>query len=391
MEKILSMKIEDMPGYFYNCPCGRRHSVDIENISVGEDILVDLPKILGSFKGKKILLVWDDNTKRVAPSVPDILTGAGFDIEIFTLEKQNNPIIVPDEYTVGSILIATGDDIGLLLGVGSGTVNDLCKIVSYKMKLPSVTVATAPSMDGYASTLSPLIVKNSKVTYPSHYPYAIVADVSILKNAPKEMLLAGFGDIVGKYTALADWQLTVKINSEYYCETTVQLVKNAVNKCVSVSEQYIKRDPEAVKSMMEALILSGIAMGLVGISRPASGSEHHLAHFWELDALAKNKEHPLHGNSVGAGCVVVATAYKLLKDKYEELADIEVPDPEYLKSIYSKIGAAASPKDLGIEKEVFRDSVRNAYRIRPRYTIFNFTKNHGYLDMLADILTDMFY
>lgn len=382
-----------MTSYSYECSCGRRHSVDIRNIAVGQGVLNSLPEILAEFKERKIIVVSDCNTRKIAGDrVLGILQDAGFTgLSTYLLESEDYPIVVPDERVVARLLYETPNDTALLLAVGSGTINDICKIVSYKMGIASATVGTAPSMDGYASSMSPLIVNHSKVTYLSHYPYAIVCDSEIMATAPDVMFRAGFGDIVGKYTALADWQLTVKINHEYYCETTAQLVRNAVDLCVKNAERYMQRDPEAIDCMNEALLLSGIAMGLVGISRPASGCEHHMAHFWELDALKKGIEHPLHGNSVGVGSIVACEAYKIMKARYTEIRDIDVPEPDFLRELYRKTGSALTPSELGVPRKVFLDCINNAYRIRPRYTIFNYAKNAGILPELADILTGVFY
>lgn len=393
MDSILNKKVCDMTGYSYQCSCGRRHSVDIRKIAIGKGVVNSLPEILAEFKEKKIIVVSDCNTRKIAGDrVLAILQNAGFTgLSTYTLESEDYPIVVPDERVVARLLYETPNDTALLLAVGSGTINDTCKIVSYKMGIASATVGTAPSMDGYASSMSPLIVNHSKVTYLSHYPYAIVCDSEIMATAPDVMFRAGFGDIVGKYTALADWQLTVKINHEYYCETTAQLVRNAVDLCVKNAERYMQREPEAIDCMNEALLLSGIAMGLVGISRPASGCEHHMAHFWELDALKRGIEHPLHGNSVGVGSIVACEAYKIMKARYPEIRDIDVPEPDFLREIYIKTGSALTPGELGVPREVFHDCINNAYRIRPRYTIFNYAKNAGILPELADILTGVFY
>lgn len=393
LDSILNMKVCDMTGYSYQCSCGRRHSVDIRKIAIGKGVVNSLPEILAEFKEKKIIVVSDCNTRKIAGDrVLAILQNAGFTgLSTYTLESEDYPIVVPDERVVARLLYETPNDTALLLAVGSGTINDTCKIVSYKMGIASATVGTAPSMDGYASSMSPLIVNHSKVTYLSHYPYAIVCDSEIMATAPDVMFRAGFGDIVGKYTALADWQLTVKINHEYYCETTAQLVRNAVDLCVKNAERYMQREPEAIDCMNEALLLSGIAMGLVGISRPASGCEHHMAHFWELDALKKGVEHPLHGNSVGVGSIVACEAYRIMKERYPDIRDIEVPEPDFLRETYKKTGSALTPGELGVPREVFHDCINNAYRIRPRYTIFNYAKNAGILPELADILTGVFY
>lgn len=391
-QEILKMKVNDMPGYRYHCSCGREHGVDINRIEMGRGVIDKIPEIIHKFKDRTVLIVCDENTLKIAGErVQEILEESGFNTRMHVAYSPDYPILVPDAFTVGRLMIAAEDDTGLILGVGSGTINDICKIVSYKMKLDSVIVCTAPSMDGYASTLSPLIVDKQKITYPSHYPYAIVADIEIMKDAPLEMLRAGFGDIVGKYTALADWRLTVIVNKEYYCDTTAKLMQNAVDKVIDNTERYFARDLDAMYNVTEALMLAGISMGLVGISRPASGSEHHLAHFWELDALAKGIEHPLHGNSVGVGSIITSEAYRIMSERFEEPKAVNPPSPYLLRKIYGIADMPLSPKDLDIAKDVFHDSIRNAYRIRPRYTIFNYTKDRGLLEKMADDLTEIFY
>ncbi len=392
-QDILHMKAQEMTGYSYLCDCGRTHSVDIKKIAVGKGVVNRVPELLAEYKDKKIILVSDKNTWEIAgEKVYNILQENGFEaVTTYTAESEDYPIVVPDERVVARLLYETPNDTALLLAVGSGTINDLCKIVSYKMGIASATIGTAPSMDGYASPMSPLIVNHSKVTYLSHYPVAIVCDSEIMATAPKVMFQAGFGDIVGKYTALADWQLTVKMNGEYYCKTTADLVRNAVNLCVENAEKYMAGDYDAIDTMNDALLLSGIAMGLVGISRPASGCEHHMAHFWELDALKKGIEHPLHGNSVGVGSIVACEAYKIMKERYEDIREIEVPDPDFIRDIYRKTGSALTPGEIGVPRDVFNDCINNAYRIRPRYTIFNYAKNAGFLPELANILTEVFY
>ena len=389
---ILNMRVSDMPGISYQCDCGKRHSVEIRRIEAGRGVLQHIADCLKPFQERQILIVCDENTFRIAgEQVQALLQTAGYRTELLILSTEGYPVLIPDERAVGSVQIHAGDDTGLILGVGSGTINDLCKIVSYKMKLPSVIVGTAPSMDGYASTMSPLIIDRHKITYPSHYPDMIIADSDIMKDAPDDMLRAGFGDIVGKYTALSDWRLTVAVNGEFYCETTAALVKNAVDLCVQNVERFMRRDPEAVTVMTEALLLSGIAMGLVGITRPASGSEHHLAHYWELDAIEKGKAHPLHGNSVGLASIASAEAYAVMSERFETVARVQAPDPDMLRTLYAKAGSALHPAQLGISRDVFKESLNNGYRIRPRYTIFNFTKDHGMLPEIAAIVTERMF
>ena len=134
--KILSMKVSEMPGYGFDCSCGRHHSVDINRIITGTGILDQLPEAIAEFKDKTILVVADDNTVKIGGyKVKQLLDDNGFKTELLVLEYPDYPVLLPDERIVGTLLVHTTDDVGLLLGVGSGTINDLCKIVSYKMKL----------------------------------------------------------------------------------------------------------------------------------------------------------------------------------------------------------------------------------------------------------------
>ena len=202
--------------------------------------------------------------------------------------------LVPNEMALGRLLVEIPEDTALIVGIGSGTINDMARFLSYKLHIPYVIVGTAPSMDGYASVVSPLIVDGVKTTFEAVYPLAIVADLNIMKAAPMPMLQAGLGDILGKYTALADWHVHLAhiLKEEYFCETVEKLVRTAVEKCEMAAERLHLRENDTLESLTEALILSGLAIGMVGVSRPASGEEHHLSHCWEMMTMNCGKTTP---------------------------------------------------------------------------------------------------
>jgi glycerol-1-phosphate dehydrogenase [NAD(P)+] len=361
----------------------------MKHIYVGEGVHTKIVDIVKEILPKEILIVCDKNTyKALGKSVESKIIEAGFNYKNIILSSGEGDL-VPDERTIGRLLVEVSDETELLVAVGSGTINDVSRIVSARTKIPYVIVGTAPSMDGYASTVSPLIIDKTKLTYPGTHPYAILADSTIMKDAPFEMICAGFGDILGKYTALSDWMLSHKIYDEYFCKTTEKLVREAMNKCFASIEGAVNRDPKAIEYIAEALILSGVAMTLTGNSRPASGAEHHLSHYWEIDKLSRDLEHPLHGNSVGVGTIISAWIYKELK--IEEKYGIKVPGPEEIIKLLDSIGAKSSPKALGIERELFHRSVIHALEIRPRFTILQYAKNENKLEECADKLTSLFY
>jgi glycerol-1-phosphate dehydrogenase [NAD(P)+] len=388
LNEILTKTIEEMADMEFDCGCGKKHRIDIKHIYVGENVYNRILDVAKEILPKEILLVSDNNTyKALGKCVENELTESGYKVNNIILVSDGD--LIPDEKAIGRLLVEVNNETELIVAVGSGSINDICRIISAKTHIPYVIMGTAPSMDGYASTVSPLIIDGAKVTYPGTNPYAIIADSNIMKDAPFEMICAGFGDILGKYTALSDWRLSNTILDEYFCDTTEKLVRTAMYKCFENIEGAVKRDVKAIEYISEALILSGIAMTLSGNSRPASGAEHHLSHYWEIDKLSRKLEHPLHGNSVGVGTVISAWLYKKLN--IEERFGIETPVPEIIINLLNSIGAKSNPKALGIEKELFHRSVIHALEIRPRYTILQYAKTENMLEEYANELTNLFY
>ncbi|MBQ2249350.1 MAG: iron-containing alcohol dehydrogenase, partial [Clostridia bacterium] len=154
------------------------------------------------------------------------------------------------------------------------------------------------SMDGYASTGAAMITAGMKVTYSAGLPEGIIADVDVLKNAPMEMIKAGYGDIIGKYSALSDWRLAKEALGEYFCEYVWELTMSMLKQILPLAKKLLNRDADSVKTLTEALIGVGIAMSFVGNSRPASGSEHHLSHFFEITGIVHGEEYLPHGIDV---------------------------------------------------------------------------------------------
>ena len=388
MEHFADWPAGRFPGAELDCACGKRHQVGIRSIRIGSGRLGELPQLLQELGARQVYLLADHNTWRAAGQQTAKMMeamGLPFHGRIFQTEKP----LVPDEYAVGSALAAMEPGDNLILAVGSGTLNDTARILSARTGVPYAIVATAPSMDGFASTVSPLILDGKKITKPAVYPAAILADTAILKDAPMPMLTAGFGDIIGKYTALADWRLSRDLNGEYYCEECAALMARAVEKCAENAGGLRRRDEQAVQYVTEALVLSGIAMGMVGNSRPASGAEHHFAHTWEVDALARGEEHPLHGNSVGVAAVVSASLYELAADLLPQ--GFQRPDKARILQCLEAAGACADPKALGIRRDLFFESVLHAMEIRERFTILRFLDGKALLPACAVELTNRFY
>ena len=388
MASILDRPISQWAGMEYSCACGKSHKVDIQAIRVGSGVIQELPGILRDLGASHIFLVADNYTYEAAGrQVEQLLDQAGlaYHKRVFQTETP----LVPNEYALGSVLAAMTSQDDMLLAVGSGTLNDVTKYVSARTGVPYVIAATAPSMDGYASTVAPTILDGFKTTLPAVYPAAIVADVDILKDAPMPMLTAGFGDIIGKFTSLADWRLSHQLNGEYYCPEVAGVIEAAVETCAANAKALAQREPQAIQAVTEALILSGLAMGMVGVSRPASGAEHQMAHYWEMDALRRGEEHPLHGNAVGVGTVLAASLYEMAAEYLPQ--GFAAPDKGQILACLQAAGSCADPKELGIRRELCLESLLHAMELRDRFTILRLLAGKGLLTACAIELVNQFY
>lgn len=451
MEDLLSLSVERMTGLNYKCSCGKLHSVEIENIIVGKGVMTELATVIKSYEGKKVFIIADFHTYEVAGKKVEELLINKFQVSKCVFDQEH---LIPNESALGRLILEIPEGTSVIIAVGSGTINDISRFLSYKLGIPYVIVGTAPSMDGYASVVSPLIADGVKITYDAVYPLAIVADIDIMKEAPMYMLQAGLGDILGKYTALADWHIANILNGEYFCTEIEKLVLSTLKKCEEAAEGVKSRDDETVESITEALILSGLAIGMVGASRPASGEEHHLSHCFEMIFMNRGETTKwLHGNNVGVGVGIIAYAYKYLKnmdineilkngnylhldknrwiqnitevygksatniirfkqdsinfneeerktnmnkilsnwDNIKKVCDVGVPEAEEIINTLKKAGAIWNPKELGIDKELFRKSFIVAKDIRNRYGILQLLEDIGMLEDAANYITNIYY
>lgn len=234
----------------------------------------------------------------------------GWDVRLALL---NGLDVVADEHHVVQALIQTGPADGTYLAVGAGTITDIVRFISFVTRREFISLPTAPSVDGFASAGAALTVGGTKRTVPAHAPIAVFADLDTLAAAPPPMIAAGFGDMLGKFTSLADWRLGHLLWGEPYSEDTARHVRTALERCVAAAASP-PPSREDVRRLMEALVECGQAMADFGSSEAASGSEHHLSHYWELLFLRQQRPPLLHGAKVGVGAVLVARIYEVLRE-----------------------------------------------------------------------------
>jgi glycerol-1-phosphate dehydrogenase [NAD(P)+] len=255
------------------------------------------------------LLVMDPNTRQAAGAdVARELSQAGVDVHELVFEQREGLLAGRDEVKRVRERIADGR---ALIAVGSGVITDIVRYAAHQAEREFLSVPTAASMDGYASSVAALQLDGVKVTYPARAPTAIYADPRIAAAAPPELTRAGIGDLLAKASARTDWLAAHLLYGERFDPQVAQRVQGPVSVATSSVPELLAGDPAAIEALLKGLVESGIAMAIFGSSRPASGCEHHASHFWDLLAArgrrphaplrphAPHRRHAPHGLQVG--------------------------------------------------------------------------------------------
>ena len=439
--------MENMKQYLAGtgCACGKNHQVAIDEVVIGSGVVNRLPEFVKKY-GKKPFVVADVNTYAAAgEKVCGLLNAAGIPFGSFVFKDK---ALEPDEHAVGAAFMHFDKSCDVVVGVGSGVVNDVCKILSNLTGLPYIIVATAPSMDGYASATSSMSRDGVKVSMNSRCADVILGDTQILKTAPDHMLRSGLGDMLAKFVSIAEWRIAHIITGEYYCEEVAQLIRTAVKKCVDNAEGLLKRQDAAIEAVFEGLVIGGVAMAYAGVSRPASGVEHYFSHVWDMRGLEFGTKVDQHGIQCAMATLKAvelyekvmattpnrekATAYvqsfdletwnaqlrsflgssaetmiqlekkegkyrkdthearfRLIEENWEVILGIlreELPAKEELCKLMDTVGISRDLMTIGVDPETARITFRATKDIRDKYVLSRLAWDLGILDDLCEIL-----
>lgn len=318
------------------------------DVLIGHGVIESIGRVCEDLKLRgNALIVTGKTTKDVAgKKVMDLLKDSGNNAEMVLTSS-------PTIEEVESVReIALEIDASYLLGVGSGRSIDIAKLASTRLQLPYISVPTAASHDGIASSRASILDNGRKASAEANAPMAVVADTEIISEAPYRFLAAGCGDIISNYTAVLDWELAGRLRNEYFGEYAAALSRMAARVIIE-SAGSIKPELEtSARLVVKALVSNGVAMSIAGSSRPASGSEHMFSHV--LDRLAPKPA--LHGEQCGVGTIMMMYLHG--------------GDWQEIRNALKTIGAPTSAEELGIEDKYIVEALLQAHTIRPdRYTI----------------------
>ncbi|MBR3768427.1 MAG: iron-containing alcohol dehydrogenase [Clostridia bacterium] len=331
------------------CNCGRVHETSVKDIRIGSGLVNEVGNILklNGFSDN-ILLVADKDTIKAAHGILESLDGFSVETKIY------DHLRVADMKHVEELEeIIKNRDISVL-SVGTGSLNDPCRLACARQGKLLCIFATAPSMDGFASDSSPIVCEGFKSSYPAKSPEVIIGDTKILVNAPAYLKSSGFGDMIAKYVGLIDWKISHLLTGEYYCEKVANLTKNAVDELMKLAHLVTENDEETAGKIFESLLMTGIAMSFTKNSRPASGSEHIIAHLIECLQLPDGIIPNYHGEDVGVCTLRMLEYYNYLASQDIIEAHKEKVNWDQVFAVYGKM--AEEVKKLNFPENIV-DSV----------------------------------
>lgn len=297
------------------CSCGREHEIVVDDIVIEKGALKRLPAIMKERYShyQKIAMICDDHTYEAAGKlVKELLP----DVIVICLDSNN---LHADEHGVEACEkeLVKHEGIDFMIAVGSGTIHDITRYHCYEKKVPFLSIPTAASVDGFVSTVAAMTWHGFKKSFTAVSPIFVLADSEIFSKAPQHLTASGVGDLLGKYTALCDWKIGHAITGEYICESVIEMEYKVLRDLCANLDGIGAQDLDAYENLMYGLLLSGLAMQMIGNSRPASGAEHHMSHLWEMATINEPIDY-YHGEKVGVGLCLATAVYKKAETKIRE-------------------------------------------------------------------------
>lgn len=327
-----------------SCVCGKQHSLLTDECVVGPDAELKMKEYITAHGFRSPAIISDINTDKFTSRIKEQIKASGIVID--------GHAHATEKYAALVIEFIEKDNPDVLIACGSGSLHDITRYSAYQKKIPFISYPTAASVDGFVSSIAAMTWYGQKISYESAPPIAVFANPAVFCTAPERLTASGASDVFGKYTSLFDWEVAEILTGEYRCQGICDLEYDAVR---DLKEAVLERNSltpeEYTTKVMNALLLSGLAMQLTGNSRPASASEHHMSHLWEMHCINEDTD-ALHGEKVGVGLLAVVRKYKKYLDggiDFDKIRQInldKVFDRNMLLPIYGELTDAIIKENL---------------------------------------------
>ena len=322
--------IIDAKKYAGKCICGEAHKLSTELCVIEAGCLNKIDEYLSKYGLMgHCTAVYDRNTYNA-----DGLVRPNADHEVI-LDPTD---LHANEHGVDLLWDQLPRETEFMIAVGAGTIHDITRYCAYKKGIPFVSCPTAASVDGFCSSVAAMTWEGAKKTLTAVSPKIVLADLNVISKAPMHLARSGFGDMIGKYIALADWKIANILTGEYFCSRIHDIMMEATNAVKESSIGIAKGDVASYEKLTYGLLMSGLAMQMLGNSRPASGAEHHISHLIEMapEGIGVCSD-ALHGEKVGVATLLACEEYhRLALVDNTEWSDYPIITDEYLMNTFGK-------------------------------------------------------
>jgi len=331
-----------------------------------------------------------------------------------------------DTATVAQLGARLDERTEAIIAVGSGTLNDLCKMAALARGCPQVVFATAPSMNGYTSVSASITEAGIKRSVRAATPVGAFFDLRVLAAAPIRLIRAGLGDSLCRPTAQADWLLAHLLLDLPYREAPFAMLADDEAALLAQPHAPVAGDLAVMRNLVRTLVLSGFGMTISGGSYPASQGEHLLSHYIDMmgppdlptafhgeqtgvcalamarlqDRILAQEAPPVlqpttvtrddvvrhFGPERGEACWRELAPKRLDRQRADELNARLAAGWDALRArlqavtlgsarmtaVLAAAGAPLRPADLGWSQPLFDDALAHAREIRNRYTFLDF-------------------
>ena len=299
MSKYLGV-INNLLSGSYISPFSKKSvSLPIDEIVIERSIENIKFKFTKNLLNKKNLVISGENSfKAFGEKVLKSLRNNNLDFDINILKKYES------SQTFATNLSLSSKEYENIIVIGSGSLIDLCKFVSFKNNQNLIVFCSSLTAAATTSTVS-LTNDGVKETIKSKIAQSIIIDLDNLRMAPLRLLRSALGDVLCRSTCQIDWLTSHLFLSTEYDETPFALQYEDERLLLDNSYKILEGDYDTLAALSRMTLLNGIAAIIIGSTHAGSMGEHLISHYIDM---FMGEKHPgtLHGEQVAVTTLLLS-------------------------------------------------------------------------------------
>ena len=298
-------------------------NTNVNQLRIGRGVSIGIGKELGTYVVTTMEIPWNIIKNDIGKSPEKV-------INVTSVEKQ----WIEDQ-------IKELPEFDTIVGIGGGMAIDVAKYISWKLNKKLVSIPTILSVDAFTTPASGVRVNHDVEYLGIASPNPLIIDYDLLRSAPKELNIAGVGDLFSIHTASFDWQYAnSRGKSEYpFSQNAVDNGKKILEFIYDNIGNIKENNDNGLRSIVEAYISLNTICLPIDHFRIEEGSEHYL--FYELEERLKRSF--IHGNIIGLGIYL--------------LSRLQKNDPLFITEMMNNSGLIYHPNSMNIKREDLRESL----------------------------------